>query len=155
MPLPPSPRTPRPDEDPCCNENGRPKYNQVDKVAKRFGSQAEMARALGISEGAISHWRWSPPYGGDGLIPTRRIRQILEIAREIGLVIRPEDLSLEEYEYSYPWSPGDAPAEPPKPYPTRKKNKRISKRMSKWHAARKKFGQKRKPPIPDEKEGEA
>lgn len=152
MAYPPSPRTPRPDEDPCCNENGRPKYNQVDKIISRFGSQAEMARALGISEGAITHWRWSPPYGGDGLVPTRRIRQILEIARTIGLVIRPEDLLVEEYEYSFPWEPGVTP--PATPYPKKRKNQRISRRMSRWHANRKKFGLKRKPPIPDEKENE-
>lgn len=59
----------------------------VDTVAKKFGSKKALAEALGLDQSALSHWKAR----GNDLIPAEHQRKILEIARDRGIDIKPDD----------------------------------------------------------------
>lgn len=70
---------------------GRPTYNQAAKVIARFGSEARLAKAIGISRISCFRWQYKRPIGSDGLIPTVQIAKIKAVARTWGILIRDED----------------------------------------------------------------
>jgi hypothetical protein len=70
---------------------GRPTYNQAAKVIARFGSEAKLANAIGISRISCFRWQYKRPAGSDGLIPTLQIAKIKAVARAEGILIRDED----------------------------------------------------------------
>ena len=72
-------------------KHGRPTYNQAAKVIGRFGGESALAYLLNCSRITIYRWQYRRPYGCDGLIPSPRIEQIKAVARENGVLIRPED----------------------------------------------------------------
>lgn len=70
---------------------GCPTYNQVAKIVARFGSEAKLARAIGVSRITVYRWQYTRPYGSDGLIPSAQIEKIKGVARLEGILLRPED----------------------------------------------------------------
>ena len=70
---------------------GCPTYNQATKIIARFGSEAKLAKAIGISRISCFRWQYKRPVGTDGLIPTLQIAKIRAVAREEGILIRDED----------------------------------------------------------------
>lgn len=70
---------------------GRPTYNQAQKVIDRFGGEAALADLLKISRITPYRWQYRRPYGSDGLIPTRQIDRIRQIARIEGIYLSPQD----------------------------------------------------------------
>ncbi len=57
----------------------------IDRIIGIFGTQRELARALGVDQSSVSGWRRR------GSIPARRQARILEIAAERGLDLGPAD----------------------------------------------------------------
>lgn len=78
---------------------GKPAFNQAAKVIARFGGEARMAKALGVSRVTCYRWSYARPCGSDGLIPTEHVEKIKAIARAEGILIRPEDWVPEKIEY--------------------------------------------------------
>ena len=72
-------------------KHGKPTYNQAAKIIARFGGESALSRLLNISRITIYRWQYRRPYGSDGLIPSFRVEQIKAVARENGVLIRPED----------------------------------------------------------------
>lgn len=61
---------------------------EIDRILDVFGSQAALAEATGVGPSAISNWkRW-------GAVPASKKWLILNLARERGLPLEPEDLGL-------------------------------------------------------------
>jgi hypothetical protein len=65
----------------------RTKDGVVDSVVAKFGSQVELAGLLGCDQSTISLWK---NRSGD-LIPARWQREILTLARRIGVTVTPDD----------------------------------------------------------------
>lgn len=82
---------PRPTRIRNAGRYGCPMFNQAYKVIARFGSEAKLARAIGVSRVTVYRWTYRRPYGTDGLIPTARIEEIKTVARMEGILLRPED----------------------------------------------------------------
>lgn len=68
-----------------------PEFNQAAKIIARFGSEAKLAKAIGISRISCFRWQYKRPAGSDGLIPTAQIEKIKAAARMEGVLLRPED----------------------------------------------------------------
>lgn len=67
----------------------------AEHTIKQFGGVRALARALGRYPSTISRWQKSRDVDGcEGRVPTSVQRKILEIARERGLDITPNDLVL-------------------------------------------------------------
>ncbi len=60
--------------------------NVVDRLVEKFGSQAELARAVGVSQPTV--WAWKRR----GVVPARRIGPLLKKAHELGIQLNAEDL---------------------------------------------------------------
>lgn len=77
-----------------------PKYNQAAKVVARFGGPAHLARVLGCNRSTVYKWlmpRGAHPGGTDGVIPTRALLRIRDIARAEGVHLTDADLALTLY----------------------------------------------------------
>lgn len=59
--------------------------NIVDRIIAKFGSQAAVAKAAGVTQAAVSQWRTGK------FIPSRRQQRILNAAREQGIDLSPSD----------------------------------------------------------------
>lgn len=70
---------------------GQPTYSQAQKIVAKFGGEASIARALGISRITAYRWSYARPYGSDGLIPSAVIDKIRQVARIEGIVLTAED----------------------------------------------------------------
>jgi hypothetical protein len=73
------------------------KYDQARKVAERFGGPAALAAALGYHRATV--YKWMMPRsdyrgGTDGVIPTRTLLTIRNIARGEGIYLADADLAL-------------------------------------------------------------
>ena len=65
----------------------------VEVAARAFGSQYKLAKALGVPDRTISHWKRSKDRKGcDGDIPRTYLRKVLTIARTKGLDLTADDL---------------------------------------------------------------
>lgn len=74
-----------------------PKYAQATKVAARFGGPAELARVLGVHRSTVYQWmmpRDARRGGTDGVIPTRALLKIRDVARGEGVFLTDNDLAL-------------------------------------------------------------
>lgn len=60
----------------------------AERVINKFGSQAELARLLGKGSSTVFHWK------STGTIPVKWHQQLLVLAAENGVDLRPEDLVL-------------------------------------------------------------
>lgn len=78
---------------------GCPTYNQAQKIIRRFGGEARLAKAIGVSRITIYRWQYTRPYGSDGLIPSAQIEKIKAVARMEGILLRPEDWVPETVKY--------------------------------------------------------
>jgi DNA-binding transcriptional regulator YiaG len=58
----------------------------LDDLFRLFGSQIALARLCGCSQSTVAGWKQR------GIVPARRQRQILDIARSMGLRLTAEDL---------------------------------------------------------------
>lgn len=77
-----------------------PRYAQAHKVAKAFGGPAALATALGLNPSTV--YKWMTPRslskdGTDGVIPTRTLLRIRDLARYEGFLLTESDLSLTLY----------------------------------------------------------
>lgn len=79
--------------------NGRPTYNQAQKIVARFGGESRLAKLIGISRISVYRWQYKRPMGADGLIPTANIEKIKAVARLEGILLRPEDWVPEVVKY--------------------------------------------------------
>lgn len=79
---------------------GCPTYNQAQKIVRRFGGEARLAKAIGVSRITVYRWQYVRPYGSDGLIPTAQIEKIKAVARVEGILLRPEDWVPEAIKYA-------------------------------------------------------
>ena len=59
--------------------------NTIDYIVSKFGNQTELAKLLGINQSAISQWKKA------GLIPSRRQKTILDVAKTQGIDLKPSD----------------------------------------------------------------
>lgn len=87
---------------PRQRDNGKygcPEFNQARKVAARFGGEARLADAIGVSRITVYRWQYRRPYGCDGLIPSRAIAKIRAVARLQGILLSPEDWVPERIRY--------------------------------------------------------
>jgi DNA-binding transcriptional regulator YdaS (Cro superfamily) len=80
-------------------EHGKPTYNQAQKIIQRFGGEAKLAKLIGISRISVYRWQYKRPIGADGLIPTANIEKIKAVARNEGILLRPEDWVPEVVKY--------------------------------------------------------
>lgn len=62
----------------------------VDRIISKFGSQAALADAAGVSQPSVHGWR------RQGLIPARRQSTILAAARARGIPLEPADFFANE-----------------------------------------------------------
>jgi len=58
----------------------------IDDLFRLFGSQIALARLCGCAQSTVAGWKQR------GIIPARRQRQILSIAKRMGLKVTAEDL---------------------------------------------------------------
>jgi len=70
---------------------GYPPFNQAEKIIKRFGGEQALAKALNLNPVTVYRWQYTWPYGRDGLIPRGQIERIKAAARNMGVMILPED----------------------------------------------------------------
>lgn len=64
----------------------------AEKIIEKFGGAGELARALGVAPSTV--YRWVYPRnrrGTGGIIPPENHLKILDLARERGIEISPED----------------------------------------------------------------
>ena len=61
-----------------------PMHEHVPEIIQRFGSQAQLAAALGIQQTTVSNWTRAG-------IPRPRQEQLLELARREGVELSPAD----------------------------------------------------------------
>ena len=76
---------------PGTKRTPKPTYNQVEKVAAKFGGRQQLARLLSISRFTVHDWNTGRPRGGDGLIPPRIVPLIQALARAEGIFLTAED----------------------------------------------------------------
>lgn len=81
---------------------GRPKYDQATKIIKRFGTEAQLAKLIGVSRITLYRWNYTRPCGSDGLVPSAQIEKIKSVARMEGILLRPEDWVPRAVEYETP-----------------------------------------------------
>jgi DNA-binding transcriptional regulator YdaS (Cro superfamily) len=79
---------------------GRPTYNQAAKIVAKFGGEAALAKALGVSRTRPYVWQYALPYGSDGLIPATSYAAIERAARIHGVLLTPADWVPERIVYS-------------------------------------------------------
>lgn len=70
---------------------GFPTYNQAAKITARFGGENKLAELLNISRITVYRWQWKRPIGTDGLVPSKQVAKIQELARLEGILLRQED----------------------------------------------------------------
>ena len=74
-----------------------PKYAQATKVVKRFGGVAVLAAAMGWNRATVYKWmmpRAAHPGGTDGLIPSRALLKLRDVARHEGVLLTDADMAL-------------------------------------------------------------
>lgn len=59
-------------------------------IIKQFGGVGKTAKALNMTKGAVSKWQSKHKPPEKRLVPARRHKKILELAKERNLNIRPE-----------------------------------------------------------------
>lgn len=57
----------------------------IDAIAKKFGSQDALAKAIGASQSTVAHWKRR------GVIPARQQIKILNAARDKGITLEPAE----------------------------------------------------------------
>lgn len=77
----------------------KPTWNQAAKVIRKFGSEAEFAKAVGVSRITAYRYQYAHPYGTDGLIPTRKVEDVKIAARIYGIVLSAADWEPERIRY--------------------------------------------------------
>lgn len=80
-------------------KHGRPAYNQSAKIIAKFGGEAALAQAIGISRITAYRWGYAKPYGTDGLIPGRMVERIEKAARLHGILLTAADWLPEKINY--------------------------------------------------------
>lgn len=70
---------------------GRPTYGQARRIIAKFGGEAALARALGISRITPYRWEYARPYGTDGLIPNAMVARVQAAAKAEGIELTPAD----------------------------------------------------------------
>lgn len=70
---------------------GKPTYNQAAKIVVKFGGEARLAKAMGISRVTCYRWSYARPYGTDGLIPSSAIDRVQRAARIEGVLLTDDD----------------------------------------------------------------
>lgn len=78
---------------------GRPTYNQAQKIVAKFGGEAPLAKALGISRITAYRWNYARPYGSDGMVPSSAVERVQRAARIQGIVLTPADWAPERINY--------------------------------------------------------
>ena len=77
--------------------NHEPKYTQADNVIARFGGVTALSRMCGFHRSTIHYWTWPRrvnPHGTDGLVPTRSLLRIRDIARMQGVLLTEDDTAI-------------------------------------------------------------
>ena len=77
----------------------RPTYDQASKIIAKFGSEARLARVLGLYRGTVYRWSYGRPIGQDGLIPAARIAPIQDAAERLGIELTEADWALNRIDY--------------------------------------------------------
>ena len=72
-------------------QHAYPTYNQAAKITARFGGENKLAELLNLSRVTVYRWQWKRPIGTDGLVPSRQVARIQELARREGILLRQED----------------------------------------------------------------
>lgn len=79
--------------------HGKPTYNQASKVVAKFGGEAKLARALGVSRITIYRWQYASPYGTDGMVPSSAVSRVQQAARLEGIVLTDSDWAPQRIDY--------------------------------------------------------
>lgn len=79
---------------------GRPTYSQAAKIIAKFGGEAKLAKAVGISRISAYRWNYARPYGTDGLIPSSAVDRVQRAARVEGIVLTDDDWRPDRIDYS-------------------------------------------------------
>ena len=74
-------------------KHGVAAYPQAARIVSKFGGEAALAKALGVHRVTVYRWSYRPPYGSNGIIPTRARLQLEALADMLGLILTPEDWS--------------------------------------------------------------
>lgn len=59
----------------------KPRYNQAEKIVSRFGGYTKVAELLGVSRQTVYRWQRPRPHGTDGVIPSSKVIELIELAR--------------------------------------------------------------------------
>lgn len=82
-----------------AGKHGRPTYNQSAKIIAKFGGEAALAQAIGISRITAYRWGYASPYGTNGIIPGPMVDRIEKAARLHGVLLTPADWLPEKINY--------------------------------------------------------
>ena len=78
---------------------GKPNYEQAQRIIRKFGGEASLAKLLGISRVTCFRWCYARPIGTDGLVPHRMRPKIEAIARYEGILLLPGDWEASRIRY--------------------------------------------------------
>jgi hypothetical protein len=72
-------------------------FNQVQKIAAKFGGARRLASAIGVDPSNVYRWGYpkTKPGGGGGVIPREHIAAIKGVARNEGILLTDGDWSPE------------------------------------------------------------
>jgi hypothetical protein len=66
-------------------------FYQAERIVSRFGGQASLARAIGVHPASVLRWMRPPPEGTDGLVPSQKIKPVIDAAARLEIRLAPED----------------------------------------------------------------
>ena len=72
----------------------RPPTTQAERVIRKFGTAAQLARILKINKSTVYRWLWPTDRAGGtgGRIPSDKLEKIMQVARAHGVLLTDEDI---------------------------------------------------------------
>jgi hypothetical protein len=67
----------------------RPMHEPAYSIIRRLGGATVVAEALGLSPGAVSRWYMPRPRGLGGVVPSKHIKTLCEMAEKSNILLEP------------------------------------------------------------------
>lgn len=77
----------------------KPRFNQAQKVVRRFGGTVKVAGLLGVSRQTVYRWMCPRPLGSDGIIPSSKVPELIDLARVHGVDLSDVDWAPESTDH--------------------------------------------------------